>query len=472
MARLVRQASLAVALAAALCAGLTAQVRAAPDPDRFTPVLEEDFDTPFSRFDGVTGVWRDYPRRDKFIGNGPPSLYVNPTMTRRDGAPLGLDPFRVADGLLHIAAAPIPADDLADVGAILRRAGYDQAAIDKVRYYSGSLSTWSSWAQTYGYFEMRARLPEGRGHWPAFWLVPAVDGWPPEIDIFEVLGRENGRDAPGNRVHMRVHFDEIAADGSRAPEPAFVNPFDIVDGTPAPAIRRERPEGPRYTFAKTVDVGARFGRNVFETFNVYAMSWTPEEIIWYFGPSSDQLTEVFRSPTPRDVNGPMAVVMNDQIGGGWPGDPDPAEDALTFSHDFQIDYVKLYALTPRNRIAGAAAYLHGTAGDDVIEGTPASQTILSGTGFDLLTGGGGADRFVIPGGGGSKILIDFGADDRLVLQGWTFHDPAEALRRLVQVGPDLWLVDSQEPRAPQTLIFRNLRRDDLGPRNFEIGGQG
>jgi hypothetical protein len=454
---------------AALCAS---PAISAPDLTRFTPVLIEEFDGPFSRFDGVTGVWRDYPRREKFIGNGPPSLYVNPSMLRRDGTPLGLNPFTVANGLLRITAAPIPAADLDDVHNLLRRAGYKAAAANAVGYYSGSLSTRSSWAQTYGYFEMRARLPEGRGHWPAFWLVPAVDGWPPEIDIFEVLGRENGDQAPDNRLHLRVHFDEIAADGTHAPEPTLVNPLDIVDGAPQPAIRRERPEGPRYTFAKSVDVGKQFGRDIFDDFNVYAVSWTPEEIIWWFGPSSDQLTEVFRSPTPRDVNGPMSVIFNDQIGGGWAGNPDPASDAKTFGRDFAIDYVKIYAMTPQNRVASDLAELRGGKTDDVMVGTAAGQTFFPGVGFDILTGGGGADRFVIPGGAGSKMLTDFAPVDTVVLPRWTFHSPAQALERLVQVGRDVWLVDTQEPKAPQTLIFQNLTIGDLSAQNFEFGGNG
>jgi Glycosyl hydrolases family 16 len=471
VARLVRQwaCAAAVTTACALPAGAT------PDLSGFTPVLIEEFDSPFSRFDGVTGVWRDYPRSKKYVGNSPVSMYVNPTMLRRDGSPLGLNPFSVADGQLRIAAAPIPEGDLGDVRHLLEGVGYTATQIDKVGYYSGSLSTRSSWAQTYGYFEMRARLPEGRGHWPAFWLVPAVNGWPPEIDIFEVLGRENGTDgrrAVDNNIHLRVHFDQIAEDGSRRPMPTLVNPLEMVDGKPLAAKRRERPEGPRYTFAKEVDVGARFGRDVFDQFNVYALSWTPDEIVWWFGPTSEELTEVFRSPTPLDVNGPMSVVMNDQIGGGWARNPVPAEHAETFSRHFAIDYVKIYAMTPQNSIASDQPKVEGGKTDDALTGTGADQTFFPGAGFDSLAGGGGIDRFVIPGDAGSKILTDFGPDDILVLPRWTFSSVEQALERLAQVGPDVWLIDAQEPQAPQTLIFRNLRLGDLGAANFEfrVGG--
>ncbi|MEM8580183.1 MAG: family 16 glycosylhydrolase [Pseudomonadota bacterium] len=439
---------------------------------RYTPVLIEEFNRPLSLFDGVTGVWRDYPRRQKYIGNGPPSFYVNSKMNRQDGTSLGLDALSVHDGKLFIKAAPIPADDLSDVHALLRKSGYADRDVQKVRYYSGSLSTFSSWSQTYGYFEMRAKLPEGRGHWSAFWLVPSVNGWPPEIDIFEVLGRENGREghgSPDNRLHLRVHFDELGADGSFVPEPMLANPFEIEDGAPKPAIRRERPQGPRFTFAKSVDVGEAFGRQIFDEFNTYAVSWTPHEIVWWFGSGRDDLQEIYRTPTPRDVNGPMSVIFNNQIGGKWAGAPDPARDAETFSSMFVVDHVRVYARTPESRIETAAGDVQGTYGDERLIGSTAAQTFHPKSGFDIITGGGGEDRFVVDGGSGSKVITDFAPDDTLVLRDWTFKTSSDALRRLEQVGKDLWLIDEQEPQAPQTLIFRNLNKSNLAGANFQFG---
>ena len=62
--------------------------------------------------------------------------------------------------------------------------------LDGKKYISARLTTKRSW--TYGKIEMRAKLPAGRGTWPAFWMLPAartsdnlMDG---EIDIMEYVG--------------------------------------------------------------------------------------------------------------------------------------------------------------------------------------------------------------------------------------------------------------------------------------------
>ncbi len=41
------------------------------------------------------------------------------------------------------------------------------------------LTTHKSFSFTYGYVEIDARIPSGKGIWPAFWLLPAGGGWPP-----------------------------------------------------------------------------------------------------------------------------------------------------------------------------------------------------------------------------------------------------------------------------------------------------
>lgn len=55
-------------------------------------------------------------------------------------------------------------------------------------YTSGMVSSHDRFAFTYGYIEIRARFPGGKGVWPCFWLMPQNHQWPPEFDIAEYYG--------------------------------------------------------------------------------------------------------------------------------------------------------------------------------------------------------------------------------------------------------------------------------------------
>lgn len=50
---------------------------------------------------------------------------------------------------------------------------------------SGMVTTYPSVYFRYGYVQVTARLPFGKGLWPAIWLIPEDGSWPPEIDIAE-----------------------------------------------------------------------------------------------------------------------------------------------------------------------------------------------------------------------------------------------------------------------------------------------
>ena len=87
-------------------------------------------------------------------------------------ATVGVDPFKLVDGALRIEAKPSSGNPL------------------DMPYTSGVITTENSFAQQYGYFEMRAQLPEGQGLWPAFWLLSADKHWPPELDPLEGFGNK------------------------------------------------------------------------------------------------------------------------------------------------------------------------------------------------------------------------------------------------------------------------------------------
>jgi beta-glucanase (GH16 family) len=70
-------------------------------------------------------------------------------------------------------------------------------------YLSGQLQTKGSFAQQYGYFEARAKLPQGAGVSGAFWLLPADGSWPPELDVVESDG--------GGALAMTAHTLQTGA---------------------------------------------------------------------------------------------------------------------------------------------------------------------------------------------------------------------------------------------------------------------
>ncbi len=56
-------------------------------------------------------------------------------------------------------------------------------------YSQGLVSTHGKFHFTYGYIEIRAMFPGGKGLWPCFWLMPQDKAsWPPEFDIAEYYG--------------------------------------------------------------------------------------------------------------------------------------------------------------------------------------------------------------------------------------------------------------------------------------------
>jgi hypothetical protein len=141
-------------------------------------------------------------------------------------------------------------------------------------YISGAISSYP-FSQTYGYFELRGRLPAGRGLWPAFWLMPVDMSWPPEIDVMEVLGQEP------TRIFTTVHSRRLA------------NGTWIGLGT------------------KTADLSLND--------HLFGVDWGPDRMRFYV-----DRRLVFSQPTPEDCHKPFYIIANLAVGGptSWPGAPD------------------------------------------------------------------------------------------------------------------------------------------------------
>lgn len=88
---------------------------------------------------------------------------------------------------------------------------------DEPKAKTGGLYSWNSFNTTYGYFETREKLAiGGLRYWPAFWLCSS-DSWPPEIDIFELMGDDSSyftmtlhwRNTWTNRVEIEKIYIQI-----------------------------------------------------------------------------------------------------------------------------------------------------------------------------------------------------------------------------------------------------------------------
>jgi hypothetical protein len=235
-------------------------------------------------------VDRPTAAKRSLYGNRELQLYMD-----RSYLGLGIDPFHVANGILTIEARPFAVAELAKVRSDIARepAAIRDGPLQKVAYSSGMISTRSTFAQHYGYFEMRARWSGGKGLWTAFWLLPARGKSPIEIDILEAHG-----DKP------RVAYQSLHS-------------------TVQPAITETA------ALSGTADQYHRYG-----------VLWTSEALDYYIdGVKTSSI------PAPGDLNEPMYMIVNLAVGGNWPGNPD---GATKFPATMDIDYVRAWRLPTKN----------------------------------------------------------------------------------------------------------------------------
>jgi beta-glucanase (GH16 family) len=234
---------------------------------------------PEARYWGGDGS--DFKR--KTSANGEQQIYVDPRYSGRAATPLGLDPFKVRNGVLSIVASRTPAE--------LKPALFNN------EYISGILTTQGTFSQKYGYFEIRAKIPVGTGVWPAFWMLADDGGWPPEIDVMEGRGQR-----PGDLV-MTTHW-RIPATG------------------------------------RIQSCGFDFTRPDAATeFHDYGVLWEPDRLIYYIDrmPVSDIRVPIgFDDPMYMIVN--LAMGSKFFIGVGFVDGETPATVA------FEIDRISAYQI--------------------------------------------------------------------------------------------------------------------------------
>lgn len=173
-------------------------------------------------------------------------------------------------------------------------------------YAAGYLHTYDKWAQRYGYFEARMKLPTAPGLWPAFWMMPdrgaalGPEQWKRqdtgsggmEFDIMEYLTRWGPY-----RYNIAMHYDGYGKDHKQV-------------GSDKIYVQPDR-----------------------DGFLTCGLLWTPGSAIYYCNGR-----EVLRWEDPRVSNVP-AMLMFTLPSGGW--DNSPLDDAK-LPDDFVIDYVRVW----------------------------------------------------------------------------------------------------------------------------------
>jgi beta-glucanase (GH16 family) len=195
------------------------------------------------------------------------------------------------------------------------------------RYTSARLKTrrgdgTALFARQYGKFEFRARVPHGKGVWPALWLMPQAESYGTwaasgELDVMEIRG-----DQP-DKVLGTIHF------GSSAPKNQYS------------------------THTLQLPAGCAVA-----DWHVYAVEWEPGEIRWSFdgtvwarenfwwscsrtrngqGLAPGRASDL--NPWPAPFDRPFYLIMNVAVGGVFPGAPDRS---TRLPADLQVDYVRVY----------------------------------------------------------------------------------------------------------------------------------
>lgn len=187
------------------------------------------------------------------------------------------DMCSVRDGYLYILARK---EDITDGGK-------------KKHYVSGRMDTDKKFAIKYGRFDIRFKIPEGKGYWPAFWMLASSATWPPEIDWFEILG-----DKP-EILQVTNHYGK------------HVNGFHPW-------------HGPKNYVAHP---------DFSEEFHELSGIWNEKEIVCYV---DGKKISTSHDGLPHEK---MYLVLNLAVGGDLPGSPD---ETTRFPGEMVVDYVRVY----------------------------------------------------------------------------------------------------------------------------------
>lgn len=169
-------------------------------------------------------------------------------------------------------------------------------------YTSSKILTAGKKTFKYGRIDIRARLPLGKGIWPALWLLPqdnVYGNWPRsgEIDMMEGIGE-------ANKVYGTIHY---------GPGP----------GSTQTSRNYTLPSG-------------NFG----DAFHVFSLEWKQDQIKWIVdGNTYSTVNRADIGSLNWPFNEQFYLIFNLAVGGNWPGNPDAT---TRFPQWLIVDYIRVY----------------------------------------------------------------------------------------------------------------------------------
>ena len=169
-------------------------------------------------------------------------------------------------------------------------------------YTSSRIKTQGKRSFRYGRVDVRAKLPQGQGMWPAIWMLGEnilTNPWPAsgEIDIMEMIGG-SGRE---NTVHGTIHWDN---------------------------------SGQQSSGGSTALSGATFS----DDFHVFRIEWNANAIRWFVDGQQFHI-ESIAATHQSELRNEFFILLNVAVGGNWPGAPDAS---TVFPQQMQVDYIRVY----------------------------------------------------------------------------------------------------------------------------------
>jgi beta-glucanase (GH16 family) len=163
-------------------------------------------------------------------------------------------------------------------------------------FTSARIKTQGKFSFKYGRVEIKAKLPFGKGTWPALWMLGnniTTAGWPAcgEIDIMEHVGNSQ------NKIHGTLHYPNFS--GGNA-------------------------------VSRTITIS-----NASTEFHIYSLDWRSDSIKFYV---DGTLFHTFNNTSALPFNQNFFLIINCAMGGNFGGAIDPNFTSSTF----EVDYIRVF----------------------------------------------------------------------------------------------------------------------------------